>query len=227
MDVRCSAVGIPEPNIRWKVDDKEIPSKNGVIKLQSTLKTGKVTCIAENSEGNDEQSFHLQTINIPELLSISTDLQTKIIIREKDELKLLCPFSNYNIIEWSFKDTKLKHTEYEQVDKKLTISDISRSQTGKWACIATNVEGFAKFTYDVQVIGSPIIYASWNYNKTITDFHKNEAHIDQKIFKKGENLKLNCTVDGTPTPKVVWRKGIDVIEMGEVLTIDNLQFHHR
>ncbi|XP_070501615.1 hemicentin-1-like [Chironomus tepperi] len=226
VDVKCSAIGIPEPKIKWKIDGKEIPSKNGIASLSSIHKTGKVTCIAENSEGHDEQSLFLESINIPNILSIAADLQTTITIREKDELKLLCPFSNYNTVEWSFKGIRLKRTEFKQVDKKLTITEINRSHAGDWTCIASNIEGIATFKYDVQVIASPVIYASWNYNKTTTDFHKNEAHIDQKIFKTGENLTLNCTVDGTPTPKVIWRKGIDLIGMGDILTINNLQFHH-
>ncbi|XP_070504621.1 hemicentin-2-like [Chironomus tepperi] len=225
-EISCGAVGLPEPSIKWKYNDVDILSTNELLTLSSTQNSGKVSCIAENSEGNDEKHFYLETINIPNLLPIAKDLQTNITIREGYDLDLLCPFENYNIIDWTFNDTALKAADFKKADKKLIIFNVERSFSGLWTCLASNTEGNKTFSFNVKVLAAPKVLASWNFNKNISDFENNKINLDERHFKMEDNLTMNCTVDGSPLPNVEWRKGIDLIGRGEVLSINKLQFHH-
>lgn len=225
-DITCSATGIPKPIIKWKYGGKII-NFGEIIQIDSTFESGKLSCIAENSEGIDEKSFSMEIINLPKILPIAKDLQTNISIRVGDDLELLCPFENYNHIEWKLNGSEMELSDYKQIDRKLIISNVQNSHNGQWTCTASNIEGEDNFTYIVNVFSVPKIFASWNFNKNISDFHKNDAHLDQRTFKMDDSLLLNCTAHGNPAPNVEWRKGIDLIGRGEVLSIDKLKFHHR
>lgn len=225
--ILCGAVGISEPTIKWKYNDVDILSTEELVTLSSTHKSGKISCIAENSEGEDVKSFYLETINVPNLLPIANDLQTNISIREGYDLDLLCPFENYNIIEWTFNDTELSVSDFKQIGKRLMVFNVESSHGGLWTCTASNTEGNQTFSFNVKVLTAPTVLASWNFNMNISDFEANKINLDQRSFKMADNLTMNCTVDGSPVPNVEWRKGIDFIGRGEVLSINSLQFHHR
>jgi len=223
----CLADGIPGPSYKWKLNNKELLSTKNTIKLDSEFESGKISCIAENSEGIDERHFYLEVINIPKLHTLAFELQTNITIREGDDLELLCPVENYSIIKWTLNGSPFKVPDFRQFDKKLIIYNSKKSYSGLWTCSAFQTKNATNFSYHVTVLSPPVVLASWNVNSTITDFDKNDAGIDQKVFWKGENLVLNCTVDGNPVPNVEWRKGSDLIGRGEVLSVNNLQQFHR
>jgi hypothetical protein len=226
--VVCEANGIPIPNILWKYDDEIISSNERILKLNSTLRSGKISCVAENTEGIDEKTFFLKVINEPKILSNADELQRSISVRENDDLELLCPFENFNDIEWTFNDQRLSNNfEYKIIDKKLMIYNTNRYQHGNWTCHVKNVAGNGTFTYEINILASPIVYASWNLNNRISEFLYTQSDIDERTFQLGDELILNCTAEAIPKAKVTWRKSSDIIGEGDLLTIENLQFHHR
>ncbi|XP_070504622.1 hemicentin-1-like [Chironomus tepperi] len=222
----CLADGIPEPNYKWKLNNMELLSSDNFLNLDSDSKNGKISCIAENSEGTDERHFYLEVVFMPKLHSLAKELQTNITIREGDDLELLCPVEDYSVIKWTLNGSPAKVPDLKQVHKKLIIYNTKKSYSGLWTCSAYYTKNSTNFTYAVTVMSPPVVLASWNLNSTIADFDENDAEIDQKSFWKGENLVLNCTVDGYPVPNVEWRRGRNLIGRGEILSVNNLQQFH-
>lgn len=228
-EILCEAKAIPMANIFWKDEHEAIVKNGAVLTVTSTTREGKYTCVAENSEGIDAKYFHLYIINFPTQMAVAESLQKIISIRENEDLELLCPYDGITEIRWTFNDQSIENLnfEYKQIHKKLLVFNTSRIHHGNFTCYASNAAGNASFSYDISIQLSPIVYASWNLNDRVSDFLYTESDIDEKVFKLGESLTLNCTADGIPEPKVLWRKSGDIINEGEILSIKNLQFHHR
>lgn len=223
----CLADGIPEPNLKWKLNNKELLSNKKSINLDSDFKSGKISCIAENSEGIDERHFYLEVFKIPTLQTLVNMLQTNITIHERDDLELLCPVDDYRIIKWTHNGSPFKVPDFRQVDKKLIIFNVKKSYSGLWTCSAFLTKNSTDFSYNVVVLSPPVVLASWSFNSTTIDFDNNHNEIDQKVFWKGGSFVLNCTADGNPVPNIVWRKGKTLVGKGEVLSVKNLQLFHR
>lgn len=227
--IECIAVGIPTPRVSWKFEDESSASSNHVLKVTSTSKSGNYTCSAENSLGVDKKLINIEIINKPTILPAASDLQTSVKIKENDDLELACPFDNFNHISWQLNNKSIIDMEHKLIDRKLIIHNVhGYLHDGMWTCTAVNSAGTASFSYNVTVLASPTILASWNLQEHgISDFLVTESDIDERVFKRGEKLMLNCTSNGLPPPKIVWKKSTDVIGEGEILTIENLQFYHR
>lgn len=221
----CHARGTPDPKVQWTYDGVRIKDGSGLT-LNSSMRSGFYSCEAENLEGKAEKSFHFLAINKPSLVADYGELRKEMRLREGDGLELLCPFENFDSITWMFDDRSIENFEHDKTHSRLTLHKIDRHASGVWSCFVTNKAGNDSFTFNVTVLASPVIHASWNLNNRVSDFLVTEADIDEKTFKVGEKLVLNCTAQGFPKPKVLWRKSIDLIGEGESLVIDNLQFHH-
>ncbi|CAG9804563.1 unnamed protein product [Chironomus riparius] len=226
IELNCSATGLPKPIISWRHDDKEIGNSTDSLLLDHSYNSGKISCYAQNSEGSDEKYFYVDVVKMPIILPAATTVDKEIKLKENDNLELLCPFENFNDLVWSLNGHNLNSSEYKELDGKIFITHVNRRHNGTWDCTVSNVAGQETFSYAVNVLMPPKIFASWNLNDSITDFLYSETDIDEKVLKKGEKLILNCTVDGSPLPKIQWRKGTDLFGEGEILSIDNLHFHH-
>lgn len=223
--VECYAAGTPEPDIYWTFDNAKIRAGSHLV-LNSSMTSGVYSCIAENSEGKVESSLHFIAINKPTLLSNSEELQKEMKLHESDDMELFCPFENFESIAWKFENGSIDNFSSQQDDNKLIIQNIDRQVNGQWQCIVSNQAGNDSFTFDVVVMASPVIHASWNLNSRVSDFLHTESDIDERTFKVGQRLELHCQAQGFPKPKVFWKKATDVIAEGEVLVIEDLQFHH-
>lgn len=223
--VRCEARGSPQPKTFWSFDGVEILD-GAELALTASMSSGFYSCNAENSEGKDEKSFFFNAINKPTTIPNHDELKKEIKLREGDELELLCPFENFNTISWEFNNSTVESFAYGQNSNKLMIHKVDRNVNGEWTCTVSNLAGNDSFSFNITVLASPIIHASWNLNDRVSEFIVTESDIDEKTFKVGETLNLNCTAHGIPKPKVFWRKASDIIAEGETLIVDNLQFHH-
>lgn len=222
-EVECHVKGTPHPEVFWMFDGNKIKS-GSKLTFDSTMHSGDYSCVSENSEGRSEKSFHFTAINKPTLLheSVKTDFK----LREGDDLELVCPFENFNKIFWRFNDNSIENFTHKISNNKLIIPKVDRFISRDWKCVVSNLAGTDSFSFKVTILVSPIIHASWNLNNRVSDFLFTESDIDEKTFKVGETLSLNCTAQGFPKPKVFWKKATDIVGEGEVYTLDNLQFHH-
>lgn len=223
--VKCEVKGSPEPDVFWSFDEKKVQD-GPELTFNASMTSGLYSCTAENSAGESTRSLSFTAINKPTIIEDHDELKKEIKLREGDGLELLCPFENFNQIAWLYNNSTIDNFSHEQSKNRLKLTKLDRSVGGEWRCIASNIAGTATFSFNVTVLASPIIHASWNLNNRVSDFLVTDSDIDEKILKVGETLKLNCTAEGFPKPKVVWRKATDKISEGETLLVENLQFHH-
>jgi hypothetical protein len=224
----CFAEGIPNPNIYWTFNNLKI-SNDKILTLNSTMDSGRYFCIAENSEGKSEAFVDVQVMNKPKKLQIFDEIKSNFKLREGDQIDLICPYENFNFIFWYHNDDNVEQLdiqENEKRDNRLKLKDVDERTNGIWKCEVINSAGNESFTFNISVTTSPSVYPSWNLNNRISDFLFTESDIDERFFKIGETLTLNCSARGSPKPKIVWKKATDVIAEGELLVIANLEFHH-
>lgn len=223
--VQCEASGRPDPETYWTFDSAKITAGRQLA-FTSSMHSGAYSCVAENSKGKDESSFFFTAVNKPSIATNYDELKKEIRLREGDGLELLCPFENFNKISWTLNNKTIESISHVLNGNQLRLHKIDRVVSGEWKCFVSNIAGSESFTFNVTVLASPVIQASWNLNNRVSDFLVTESDIDEKTFKVGETLTLNCTAQGFPKPKVLWKKATDVISEGESLVIEHLQFHH-
>lgn len=224
-EVECEANGTPELRIFWTFDDVKV-KLGSKITFESSMESGRYSCVVENSEGKTEESLHFMAINKPSLLHNYEEIKTKTKLREGDDLELFCPFENFNEISWKFNNSTIDNFSHQISENKLKVLRVDRLINGDLSCFVSNLAGSNSFTFKVTVLASPVIHASWNLNNRASEFLFTESDIDERTFKIGEKLALNCTAEGFPKPIVSWKKATDIIAQGEFLEIENLQFHH-
>lgn len=223
--VKCETNEARDLDIYWTFDEVKVKDGSTLI-LISSMKSGVYTCVAENAEGKVESSLNFEAINKPSLLKDIEELKREIEVKEGDGLELMCPFENFQSISWNFNSNKIDNFSHSINRNKLTIHKIDRLVGGEWRCDVSNLAGNDSFGINITVLSSPIIQASWNLKNRDSDFLVTESDIDEKTFKVGETLELNCLANGFPKPKVTWKKATDVIAESESLLIENLQYHH-
>lgn len=219
----CFAEGIPTPNIYWSFNDLKLSDDN-ILTLNSSMESGRYSCVAENSEGKIEAFLDVQVTNKPKLLTNHDEIKTNLKLREGDQIDLICPYENFNLIFWSLND--VEYLNGDKRDNRLRLEDVDEKMNGRWKCEVINSAGNESFTFDIAVTTSPVVHASWNLNNRVSEFLFTESDIDERYFKVGETLILNCSAKGSPKPKIIWKKATDVIAEGELLVIANLEFHH-
>lgn len=223
--VECKIRGTPAPEVFWTFEGLRVRSGSSLV-LDSSMHPGEYSCVAENSEGKTEKSFYFAAINKPSMIDNMAAVKTEVKLREGDDFELSCPFENFNTILWSFENGKIDSINHRKFDNKLVLIKVNSSANGIIHCVVSNTAGAEKFSFKITVLASPVIYPSWNLNDRVSEFLFTESDIDERTFKVGETLFLNCTAHGSPKPKVSWKKATDVISEGEILAIENLQFHH-
>jgi len=221
----CKASGTPEPLISWHFDGLEI-AKGEMLHLNSSNLSGEYKCTATNSEGYEELSFHFNAINEPTMHSDLMHLKQEVSVRESDDLELVCPFENFDMIRWSFNNNSIINFLHDIVGNKIVLQKMNRFSNGEWTCEASNLAGKASFSYNVSTLASPKIHSRWDINNRIEEFLSKETDIEEKKLKTGDRLELNCSANGNPPPKIHWRKASDVIAEGMTFVIESLQFHH-
>nr|XP_028567318.1 neural cell adhesion molecule L1 isoform X3 [Podarcis muralis] len=87
----------------------------------------------------------------------------------------------------------------ENSNKTLRIPSVEEDDDGEYQCIAHNDHGTIRHSYYVTVEAAPY----WIKEP------------ESEIFAPGENVRLNCDVDGQPKPEVSWR--INGIPLEEVM----------
>lgn len=220
----CEAVGTPEPEVMWMLE-QEVIAQGHEMTFNSTMQPGTYSCSAENAEGIVRSDFQLVIINKPSRIESFETIDHKLEVQENNELELLCPYANFNDISWKHNEQSLNNTS--QMSNKLKLENIKRGSSGNWSCTVANTAGNASFYYHVNVLSKPKMISDRDLSNRITDFISEEFEVNEKSFKIGDTLVLNCSADGYPKPKIYWKKSSDIIAQTDVLEIENLQLHHR
>lgn len=100
-------------------------------------------------------------------------------------------------VVWTRRDqSPLSQRIKEEYPGTIVINDITLGESGEYVCRASNVAGESSQTASVIVYQPPIIHVTPEQTElTITE---------------GDELKLECTAVGLPSPTVTWKTPIQV-----------------
>ncbi|XP_037392153.1 hemicentin-2 isoform X1 [Pygocentrus nattereri] len=225
LTLSCLAKGFPEPAIQWFKDGQVLevsPAAGHLLQIErvSLSDTGRYTCVASNSAGEDRRDFHI-TVQVPPVFSRINHSTSGWAQGERDDQE-----------EWRGKDEGL--TEKREVvlgrpvslscesnaippprlhwyrnGRKLGSADgavllaggqvlqIPRAQLedgGRYTCQAVNEAGEDQMHFDLEVLIPP----------RISD--QSEEFMEEVSAVVNSTVFLRCHVRGTPPPSVSWLK---------------------
>uniref|UniRef100_A0A0N4ZRH8 protein-tyrosine-phosphatase n=1 Tax=Parastrongyloides trichosuri TaxID=131310 RepID=A0A0N4ZRH8_PARTI len=216
----CNISGFPIPDIEWILDGKPLPLHSGyeIINDGKTLyipeteiiHRGRYTCKGYNKIGNIESDYLLQVTEPPIIKPMLKE--QKVIEGQGITIRCEVEGSKVSKVEWR-KNGEPYSSEFAHSSSfmhYIYIKETKLASSGNYTCIAYNFAGFANDTTKLTVLVPPSIIEG------------------EKIIqlKENQNISLDCTATGIPTPIVTWKKGdtqLDVV--GEKLNLINVSIN--
>ncbi|XP_076974829.1 roundabout homolog 2 isoform X5 [Tamandua tetradactyla] len=212
VEFRCQVQGDPQPTVRWKKDDADLPRGRYDIKDDYTLRIkkalstdeGTYTCIAENRVGKVEASATL-TVRAPPQFVVRPRDQ---IVAQGRTVTFPCETKGnpQPAVFWQKEGSQnlLFPNQPQQPNSRcsvsptgdLTISNIQRSDAGFYICQA------------LTVAGSILAKAQLEVTDVLTDRPPPiilQGPANQTLAVDGTAL-LKCKATGDPLPVISWLK---------------------
>ncbi|XP_077198492.1 roundabout homolog 2 isoform X7 [Paroedura picta] len=216
VEFRCQVQGDPQPTVRWKKDDNDLPrgrydiKDDYTLRIKKTMSTdeGTYTCIAENRVGKVEASATLTVRARPVA-------PPQFVVRPRDQIvaqgrTLTFPCETKGnpqpAVFWQkegsqnllFPNQPLQPNSRYSVSPTgdLTITNIQRSDAGYYICQA------------LTVAGSILAKAQLEVTDVLTDRPPPiilQGPVNQTLAIDGTAL-LKCKVTGDPMPGISWLK---------------------
>ena len=212
-EVEVIVLGHPYPDVFWIFENVKIVEGES-LRLNSSMKNGIYTCIAENNEGKAESSFHFKVLALPSFLSDFKATNRVKEVQKGDDLELLCPFEDFDEIIW-MQNNKTIPFEHNPILKLKKINELS---SGDYECAASNIVGIKTFSYQVNLLTPPKI-AVMNAKTLEVEFSK--LDVQEIEITLGETLALECDSIGNPTPQTRWSKADEEVTRHILLKIEN------
>ncbi|XP_037037177.1 basement membrane-specific heparan sulfate proteoglycan core protein isoform X11 [Bradysia coprophila] len=203
--LNCEASGSPYPTVKWDRIHESFESnmnQNGnILRIMNAQPSnrGVYTCTAESSEGIVEESaiIEVEPREAPVLEIYPVEPQT---VRIGEETILSCraiagiPTPT---IKWARRDRQpLSHRINEDDAGTLTFQDVTLAEAGEYECQAENVAGKVTATSSLHVQQIPIITL--------------EPNVTEITVTEGDELKIECSAIGSPTPSVIWKEPLQL-----------------
>ncbi|MEE6496324.1 hypothetical protein FKM82_002300 [Ascaphus truei] len=212
----CNADGIPPPLIYWLKDGQRIDNidshrirmnpdgKTLTVSEVGTADTGKYTCVATNSAGEDDRIFNVNVYVAPRIAEnrdkpggLTAVLDTSI------NIECLATGSPPPQINWLKNGLPLPVSSQVRLlsaGQLFRISRVQKSDVGTYTCVASNRAGVDKRDYKLQVYVSPSM---------------DNADVTQQVtVVQGNPSTMACFADGIPPPNIAWFKDGTPLENG-------------
>ncbi|XP_022806015.1 fibroblast growth factor receptor 4-like [Stylophora pistillata] len=217
----CSADGNPRPTVEWYKDRKLFKERKGGRKLYlsqwTTLlslkdlvpsDTGSYMCIVSNSYGWINHTYELDVHAEPQLRQSSPSRVVKPV--GQDEVKLICDVKNAQNYTWYKFDRKIHLPSlryFVKAPSYLQITDVVKSDSGTFVCVASNDYGRVNCT--VRLIVEDPASSSTNVSgaKKPQFLYPDRMAMINSQYTRGDKFQLICDAIGTPVPTVTWYKG--------------------
>lgn len=209
--------GQPEPEILWSLDGEEIANgecifRNNIATLTlrnvSIVCSGQYMCTAINNSGEDSAACRVRIKQKkadipPEFTAPLSDVTAK----ENEDVSLRCMVTGIPEphVRWLFNEEVLDSGDgieitYQDGVAALTIDQVTVDDTGCYSCIAVNNEG--ESSTSCQVVVSD---ASQRTGGDVEEAPQFVTKFDDYVrCMEGDNITLECQVDGSPKPEVTW-----------------------
>ncbi|XP_068809626.1 hemicentin-1 isoform X3 [Struthio camelus] len=208
VELLCQSNAVPPPVLTWLKDGRPLLKKPGlsiaedgsVLKIEGAQvqDTGRYTCEATNVAGKTEKNYNVNVWVSPSIYG-SEDISQLTVI-EGSLISLICESSGIPppSLTWKKKGSPLAADLSGRVrvlsgGRQLQISIAEKSDAASYTCTASNVAGNAKKEYSLQVYVRPTILNSGS--------HPSEVTVTQ-----GNEISLECKVQGIPEPAITWMK---------------------
>ncbi|XP_068547343.1 hemicentin-1 isoform X4 [Anas acuta] len=234
VELLCQSNAVPPPVLTWLKDGRPLLKKLGlsisedgsVLKIEGAQvqDTGRYTCEATNVAGKTEKNYNVNIWVSPSIYG-SDDISQLTAI-EGSLISLLCESSGIPppSLTWKKSGSPIVADHSGRVrilsgGRQLQISIAEKSDAASYTCIASNVAGSAKKEYSLQVYIRPTIFNSG-------------SHPSEVVVTQGNEISLECKVQGIPEPAVTWMKDghplvsgrdIGILHNGRFLQLRNAQ----
>ncbi|XP_066048296.1 hemicentin-1 [Chamaea fasciata] len=204
----CNATGVPTPDVQWLKDGKTVVSDDSQrirvtpdgstlnISRALTSDTGKYTCVATNSAGEEDRIFNLN-VYVPPTIANSKDEAEELTALLDTSLNIECAAAGTPPPQLHWLKNGLPLSVSSQI-KLLSAGQILRlarvqvSDTGVYTCVASNRAGVHNKHYNLQVLVPPSL--------------DNAGVTEEVLVLRGGAAALGCLSDGSPVPSVSWLK---------------------
>uniref|UniRef100_H2MDX8 Hemicentin 2 n=1 Tax=Oryzias latipes TaxID=8090 RepID=H2MDX8_ORYLA len=204
--LRCVANGFPKPEVTWYKNGQQLAAGNGLKMNSNQLEIigvqisdgGTYTCKVSNMAGQVDRTFklavHPPVLDGPLRESINSTLGSHV--------ALLCEATGVPVpsITWLKDGSPISSLQWQWSVRgnRLELGPLSLSHAGTYTCVAKNSEGQTQKDYTLTV-QSPTILDS--------------DQASDVSAPMGEEVTLDCRVNGIPTPRISWLKdGVTLVE---------------
>ncbi|XP_031715320.1 hemicentin-1 isoform X1 [Anarrhichthys ocellatus] len=204
----CRARGTPTPTIQWLKDGEVINNTRdeglGISPDGSTLTvtgahttdSGKYTCVATNTAGQEDRIFNLN-VYVPPLIDGNSETveQLTTILDSSVNIECVAAGSPPPQLHWLRNGLPLPVSSHIRLLSAGQVLRITRSQvsdSGTYTCIASNRAGVDNRHYNLQVHVPPGLDGA--------------GSTEDVTVVRGNLASLLCVADGTPTPSLSWLK---------------------
>ncbi|XP_054713925.1 hemicentin-1-like [Uloborus diversus] len=216
LTIHCEADGTPKPVITWMKNghliDPFLDPNLQSLKEESALlirrarleDSGKYTCIATSTAGQDERNFNIH-VHTPASVD-DTNLKEEVLGLLNETTVFLCPATGIPLpsISWLKDGDHIEHvnqdTKYQFLEggKTFKVNFVNENDAGKYTCVAFNDAGSDEINYFLDVMTPPVM---------------TPAHNESKIkSKEGDTVLFDCPVlDNNHIGAVTWKKNGNLI----------------
>uniref|UniRef100_A0A3Q3K3Y4 Hemicentin 1 n=1 Tax=Monopterus albus TaxID=43700 RepID=A0A3Q3K3Y4_MONAL len=210
----CQAQGTPPPTIQWLKDGKVISNtENKGLRISPdgttltvmgahTNDSGKYTCVATNSAGEEDRIFNLN-VYVPPVINGNRETAEELttVLDSPVNIECIATGSPPPQLNWLRNGLPLpisSHIRLLSAGQVLRITRTQVSDSGTYNCVASNRAGVDSRHYNLQVHVPPSMDGA--------------GSTEDVTVVRGNLASLLCDADGTPTPTVYWLKeGVTLI----------------
>ncbi|CAJ1060969.1 hemicentin-1 [Xyrichtys novacula] len=205
----CRVQGTPTPTIQWLKDGEVIKNtRNTGLRIspdQSTLTvtgahtsdSGKYTCVATNTAGEEDRIFNLNVYAPPVIDGKSSETAEHLTTVLDSSVNIECvatgsPPPQLNWLRNGLPLPVSSHIRLLSAGQVLRITRTQVSDSGTYTCVASNRAGVDNKHYNLQVHVPPGLDGA--------------GSTEDVTVVRGHLASLQCIADGTPTPTMTWLK---------------------
>lgn len=217
VDLDCIVAGEPQPTISWYKNNEPLPDTTETLLVEDAEKAD-YKCVAQNTAGSVNVSFHINSFNPPEVIDwlLKHKNESTVMFDEDSTNFLNCPVKGEPepTVKWLKDDQTLGNSSAVTVSddgKTVRFLDIEMDIKGSYKCVAENSEGAVTLQYNVQLNEPPKFV---NPEEEAKNYNEETEKYSEKVKagKKDGNITLKCDVTGNPEPEIFWFKEIDPLE---------------